>query len=256
MMRRLCHLVPAALAAAMCMGGCSQQALSLAGGSGQANYTILLYVVGSQTHNQDAETYKKIVEDSAGWKDLYIVHKAGWSELYRGRYATQAAAERDLAKARAYRSPVGAQPFVRAMIMPLPGENVGPPEWNMTRTHGLFTVVVAEFYDVPESGYVGRENFAVECCRMFREKGLEAYYYHGPVKSLVGIGSFPESSYPSVIVGGRYERVVRDSRITDILKQFPNLAVNGREEVVVLHPASPPADKISTASYIMEIPRD
>ncbi len=255
MRHRFVHAAPVAVAVALSLAGCNQQSLSWAGG-GKARYTILLYVVTTPTHKQDAERDKQTVIDTAGWDDIYVVHKAGWSELYRGRYSTESSAKRAAAKAKKYRTPAGGQPFVRATVMPLPEEDVGPPEWNMTRTGGMFTVAVAEFYDVPAAGYVGRKKFAVDCCRAFRNDGLEAYYYHGPAKSIVGIGSFGESAYPSVRRNGQFRRIVSDARMSDILKKFPNLAVNGREEVTILNPDSPHPGKVATASYIMEIPRD
>jgi hypothetical protein len=224
-------------------------------GGGDAAYSILLQIVPGEDHVKNAATLKNEVAAASGWGDVFVVHKAGWSELYHGHYVSMAQAQSDLKKTKAWRNAAGAQPFAQAMIMALPGKETGPPEWGLLRTSGTFTVVVAEFYDVPEASYVGRKDFAVRCCREFRSQGLEAYYYHGPVKSFVCIGSFPESSYPSVDRNGRIERAVKDDRIAAILKRFTYLAVNGRQEILIVGAKTGKPTKLATASYVMEIPR-
>ena len=220
-----------------------------------ASLTILLCLVPGPNHVADAEAYKDTVAKATGWRDVYVVHKAQWSELYRGRYLSMPQAQRDLKRTKVWRDARGLLPFAQALVMPLPAEQVGPPEWNLQRTSGVFTVTVAEFYDVPEASYVGRKDFAVQSCRELRSQGLEAYYYHGPLKSFVCIGSFPESSYPSIQEKGTVTRVIRDPRIQTILKRFPFLAVNGRQDLYVVEKDSGKPSRLATASYVMEIPR-
>lgn len=228
------------------------------GSSRDASFTILLCRLGGPNHAAEAEAYRDKVAAASGWGDLYVVHKDELSELYLGKYVSRAKAESDLKKTSKWRDAEGATPFMRALVMPLPPMQVGPAEWNLLRTSGVFTVAVAEFYDVPEAipPYVGRRDFAVQCCRELRSQGYEAYYYHGPVKSIVGIGSFPESAYPTVNKDGVLTRVARDERIHTILKKFPDLAVNGRQEIYVVRSGSGKSAKLATASYVMEIPRE
>jgi hypothetical protein len=220
-----------------------------------ANVTILLFLVRGPNHTADAEAYKNTVAKETGWRDLFLVHEAEWSELYRGRYLSASQAQRDLKASQTWRDSQGATPFARALVMPLPAKDVGPPEWNLLRTSGMFTVTVAEFYDVPESSYVGRRDFAVQYCRQLRARNMQAYYYHGPTKSFVCVGSYPESAYPSVNQGGVFKRVSRDARIDKTLKEFPFLAVNGRQEVEVVQSKEGKPVRLATASYVMEIPR-
>ncbi len=253
----------AAVAAGLGLGGCaefqtaqpSQPSPSPGLSNENASYTILLCIFRGENHMAEARNTKSTLERTTSWHDLFVVHKVGWSELYRGKYMSMEEAQGDLKKVKAWRDSLGAQPFTMAMVMALPGKEVGPPEWNLLRTTGVFTMVVAEFYDVPEASYVGRKDFAVRCCREFRAEGLEAYYYHGPAKSFVCIGSFPEASYPSIREGGEIKRVAKDERIKAILKRFPYLAVNGRQEVFVVHSKSGESQKLATSSYVMEIPR-
>jgi hypothetical protein len=172
------------VAAGLC--GCSDELVgpfqAAGGGSGpDAAYSILLLIVPGEDHVKNAATLKNDVTAASGWGDVFVVHKAGWSELYHGHYASMEQAKSDLKKTKAWRNAAGAQPFAQAMIMALPGKETGPVEWNLLHASGMFTVTMAEFYDVPEASYVGRKDFAVRCCREFRSMGLEAYYYHGAV---------------------------------------------------------------------------
>ncbi|MGA2265925.1 MAG: hypothetical protein ABSH10_05785 [Phycisphaerae bacterium] len=259
-MKYLMACVALAVAAGFC--GCSDMQsgellppVRSGGNDSDAAFSILLQIVPGEAHVKNAAALKDEVAAASGWNDVFVVHKAGWSELYHGHYASMDQAQSDLKKTKAWRDAAGAQPFAKAMIMALPGKDIGPPEWNLLRARGMFTVTVAEFYDVPEAAYVGRKDFAVRCCREFRSQGLESYYYHGPVKSFVCIGAFPESSYPSVYQNGRMERAVKDDRMAAIMKRFLYLAVNGRQEILVVGTKTGKPARLATASYVMEIPR-
>ncbi len=80
-------------------------------------------------------------------------------------------------------------PFLEARFWPMPSADVGPPEWHVRRCPGPYTLEVAEFYD--DSQFSGRKKAAVDVCRILREdKGYEAYYWHGPQRSVVCVGAF------------------------------------------------------------------
>ena len=152
-------------------GGCPCLPL----GAGAADTcTILLYVHKGENHAQEAEEYKRNAQQHAGWKDVYVVNHSGYSELCRSRYPSAEAAAADLKQAKNYRTPVGVQVFAQAMVMPLAEQATGPTPYNLADSKGAFTIVVAEFYDVPSAGYVGRKRFADRYCRQLRDKGTEA----------------------------------------------------------------------------------
>jgi len=253
------------LACAACCGsflavGCQsgqtgRAGTSAAGAQDEAVCTILLRVFGGEGHAQEAEEYKHKTQEHAAWSDVYVVHHAGYSELYRGRYPSAEAAAADLKRAKSYRTPVGVQVFFRAIVMPLREQTAAQSEYDLSKAQGTFTIVVAEFYDVPNAGYVGQKKFAEQYCRQLRDKGLDAYVLHGPAKSLVSVGSFSESAYPAVTLDGKRQRVIRDPRMEELLKQYPKLAVNGRQDVILV-PTKDGHRKemLATASYVMEIP--
>ncbi|MFA5863460.1 MAG: hypothetical protein WC975_02100 [Phycisphaerae bacterium] len=59
------------------------------------------------------------------------------------------------------------------------------PEWVITRTKGYWTLQIAQFYGEK------RKQAAVELVSELRKEGIPGYVHHGPVKSLVMIGSYP-----------------------------------------------------------------
>ena len=197
-------------------------------------YTILLYAYSGPDHVSRIADYKARTEKHAGWRGLRVVNKAGRSELCWGNYPSIEAAHKDLAKARAYRTPAGIAVYANAIILPILGKDIGPPEWNLRNATGAYTVMVAEFYNMPESKYYTRKADAVAYCRRLRDNGFEAYYLHGTVKSLVTVGAFPDSSIRMIREGDTIHPKILDARIEAILKhkQFEYLAVNGSKELV------------------------
>jgi hypothetical protein len=79
-------------------------------------------------------------------------------------------------------------PFLEARLVPMPTADVGPPEWHVKHCAGPYTLEVAEFYN--ERRFNERKQAAVETCRLLREKGYEAYYWHGPQRSSVCVGAW------------------------------------------------------------------
>jgi len=231
------------------------------GGAKDGNYTILLSVCrGPGSHVDQAKYYQKATQQHAGWKYLFIVHKERHSLLCWGQYKAVADARPNLKRAKAYRTPANVPIYAKAMIVPIPGkEDPGPPEWDLARAPGKFayTVLIAEFHDVSEADYVGRRKFAVDYCRQLRKDGLEAYYKHDQVSSIVTIGLFERAAVTVVKQGKRYQRVPRDPRIKAVFKRFPDLAVNGRQRLITtINPKTRKTQKLPAPTYLMEIPRE
>ncbi|HUT00891.1 MAG TPA: hypothetical protein VM031_00440 [Phycisphaerae bacterium] len=231
------------------------------GGAKDGNYTILLSVCrGPGSHVKQAKYYKEATERHAGWKHLFIVHREHHSLLYWGKYKTMKDAQPNLKKAKVYRTPAKLPVYAKAILVPIPGkEDPGPAEWKLTNTppEYVYSVLVAEFYDVVEAGYMGRRKFAVDYCRQLRQKNLPAYYKHDPGSSIVAVGLFDRSAVQFLRKGNRVERVLRDKRIRQLFKQFPNIAVNGRQKLLTaINPKTRKTQKIPAPTYLMKIPRE
>jgi len=221
----------------------------------QEGYTILLYLFDGPDHAGQALRYKQNTQADTGWSDLYVVHAEGHSTLYRGTYPTAAAARGDLRRVKAYRTKMKIQPYKQALVMPLPGKDIGPPEWDLRNAAGRYTLVVGLFKDDPARNIAAPKQYAVDNVRDLRGQGLEAYFLHEGAQSLVTVGSFPESSYPEVRGADRkFSREIADPKLKDLMKRFPYLAVNGYQEIIRLKSKSAPEQTGVSGSYVLEIP--
>ena len=233
------------------IGGCGQGSIgnALTGAkSATDQYTILLETFSSpQSHVQQSLLRKQQAESRTKLKGLLVVHQADHSELFCGRYPSIEAAQKTLKEAKQY--------FPLAILVPVPGAEIGPPEWKLENAQGLYTVVIADFYNDPECGFMQRQEAAVEYCKQLRDEGLEAYYYHGLSHSSVTVGAFPSTSVVTVSQDGQMLQKIVDERVTALLSRFPDLAVNGRQmTTIVRNPATGKADRKVAKSYLGDIP--
>jgi hypothetical protein len=257
--------LPLAVAAAVCAAAAGCDGMDLlrraptggtpSGPEAKAGYTILLCppYAGADRARLSAEAKRK-TQSATGWTGVYVVHEERTSGLYLGQYASQEEAERDLQRARQYKTPQGAQPFRTAVVTRRPGHRVGRPEWDLAGATGYYTVVIAEFYSEP-GVTEDRMELTVANCEDLRRQNVEAYYYHGPAKSYVTIGVFPVEAYRMEETSdGGVRAVIEDERIAKILKERPYLAVNGYQEVVSLpNPVTGRLDRLYTSTYVHAI---
>lgn len=221
----------------------------------EEGFAILMFVFGMPDHVNQALRYKQNTQADTKWANLYVVHKEGLSELYRGNYPNVTEARKDLKAVKNYRTPRKVQPYKQALVMPLAGKEVGPDQWNLQNATGAFTLAIGLFRDDPARGIIGHKQFAVDNVRDLRSKGIEAYFLHEPTQSLVTVGSFPESSYPIVPREVRtVERKVKDPKLEQLMRKYPFLAVNGYQEIVTLHGRDGKERSTVTGSYILPIP--
>lgn len=228
-----------ALFGALCIGGCNGRPRPFGNpggwpgipglGGGDDTYTILLRTFTDvSNHAAEAKRWRMETERWARWKGLYVVTEATHSTLYRGRYRSVAAARADLEASHQFRTPRGDRVYGGAIVVPLPGSDPGPPEWNLKNCKGWFTLQIAVFYDVPESNYTGRRRRAVEYCQRLRKADYDAFYYHGVSRSSVAIGCFDKDA----VRRDRDYKLVVDPRIKKLQSkdEFPYMAINGSGE--------------------------
>jgi len=233
----------ASLAIAGCNGGGGGGLFGAGGqptGEGTGQQTVLLKVFTDVAHMRSAATYKQRLEEALRWKGLIVVSQADRSELYWGRFETAAEATPTLKKAQAYRAQNGLQLFANAMITLLPGEeDEGPPEWEIRRNPGLYSLLINVYQDAPmaDPPFIGQKRYAVQACRELRAQGFQAYYHHGPRSSSVTIGSFGRKAFRwgEKLVPVRGEDPVKvtwpvavSPELLALRKRFPHRGWNGR----------------------------
>jgi len=244
-------------------------------------FRILLEAYNGPDHAKKAVSVKEVAERD-GLMPLSIVSKQNMTELYMGRYLSTDAAEKDLKRAQAYKSTRWGdfRPFARARTVLIPGNDIGPPEWNLLNVHPryVYTVVIMTFYDDAKTGYFGRRQRAVDACRKLRNEGEQAYFHHGTTNSSVCIGLFKVNGVRSRMVdapggGGRVEQRSAGPEIQAIIKRFPKIYDNNTHRVVSVPTAKRPSDtnlqnarpagegqygtmeKFYAPSYVIDIPR-
>ncbi|KPK83356.1 MAG: hypothetical protein AMJ81_08460 [Phycisphaerae bacterium SM23_33] len=233
-------------------------AAATASDSQEDSYSILLWVLNDPArHVEDAERCEKALSEKLGWKGLFVVHKAGHSELFWGRYASPADADKNLKTAKAHRTQDGVPVFAKAMVVPLPGKDIGPKEWRLEGVDARYSLLVAVFKDAPERKYTGRRQRAVDYCRRLREHGYEGYYYHGKVVSHVTIGAFGREAVRERKSREGTQLEILDPRIEQLRKDFPELQVNGNTVTDVFR--DPRTDKVvkkvTRQSQLIRVPR-
>jgi len=145
--------------------GCTGGKFSFGDGQDETgDYTIMLITLSTTDHVQRIGHYKTETEKDTRWQGLFVVHKATHSTLYWGKYHTPAAARKNLKAAKSYIAPAKIPIYAAAMVIPLPGKHVGPPELDLNNAVGEYSVAVAVFYDVLDRKppYIGRKRFAVD----------------------------------------------------------------------------------------------
>lgn len=120
-------------------------------------------------------------------------------------------------------------PFLEARLVPVPTDDVGPPEWNVRTCPNAYTLHVAEFYNTGQ--FNERKAVAVQYCGMLREKGYEAYYWHGPRVSLVCVGSLRRDRDFTIQPGGIFLSL-KWRELVDGDPELKYKTVNGRFLVV------------------------
>jgi len=265
-----------------------------------AEWTILCATFSGPDNASQARNAKTNLINMTKMRDWYIIHGQGQTTLYYGFYRSindpkdakeSARAQNDRKTIAALADANGARLFSTVILTKLDTPDPSsPPEWDLTRAPGTYSLQIAVFKDSPE-----RRAFAVNAVREARAAGYDAYYYHGPTASSVCIGAWPDSAVrerndfnvkamdnpgavplvtagalptlaegqqymtpdgkPINVVAAKYE--ILDPKLLAIMKQFPSHSVNGVERHVVLDPRTgqkrlaPPH-----SSFLVKIPRN
>jgi len=228
-----------------------------AGGGEEDSFAILLSAFRDPaTHVQDAKLYQERLQTEAKWKNVFIIHKTGHSDLYWGRYPSIEAAQKNLAKAKAFRPPSGRPIFAQAIIVPLAGPDIGPPEYNLKNAKGAYSLLVVVYKNVPERKYTGRKRRAVQTCEALRKKGYEAYFHHGAAVSNVTIGTFEPDSVRVIWTKTGAQLEVLDPEVRKLQEQFAWLLLNGNTVSFVRRDprTNRPVARETRRTYLIRVP--
>ncbi len=178
------------------------------------------------------------------------IHTNNSSTVVYGRYngIDDKRAKRDLAFIKSLVSPERGYLFLDAHLEPIPEPD--PPinsAYLLDNARGYWTLQIARFYGK------GRKRSAVDMTNELRRKGIPAYVHHGPVISIVTIGTFPEDA----VRAGRKGRLIgqpiaANPELRRWQRKFPYMLINS--EYAVFKSTQGKKKSARIASQIIRVP--
>jgi hypothetical protein len=161
---------------------------------GAQGYTMLLQTFDGRDRNRKASELIESLSRHANVPDLWVRDSGAMTSVFRGRYTSpdSVPARTDLEQMQRV-TINGKQPYANVEFTPLAPANTatGSP-LDLHQFPGMYTLQVAYYDD--KMGPNFRET-AEDFTRALRSQGEEAYFYHGPNRSLVTVGLFNEDDF-------------------------------------------------------------
>lgn len=202
-----CSLLGAAAATGTIMylsTGCNGSSGGLpvvSGGSGKSKtpkYTILLAEYRQADRFILAQELQARAQQVLGSEDVYLEKSTDAVYVNYGHFPSKApgsAAQRELERVRGLATQLQSGPLQFSYVRELP--DAGPPtpaEYEIANSGCAYTLLLGVYRNVPQKGFEGRQEAAIEAVRALRQDGKRAYLFHGPYESEVYIGCFPEGA--------------------------------------------------------------
>ncbi len=190
-----------------------------AGGQGWA--IQITQITGSTRHDEARELVQQLRTQSK-LKDFWIEDLNHTATIYHGRFKQASdPAIRDALSAVQQIQIDGVQPFIESQLVPLVGQGraIADP-FDLRQFIGYYSLQIG-FYDAAYNGDF--REAAEQAVRVLREDGHDAYYYHGPYRSILAVGVF---SYEQAFVrAGTTDTYA--PHIRELQKKFPYNLGNG-----------------------------
>ncbi len=220
------------------------------GGGGGSNepdlpWAIALAVVSGPNHQAIAEQRRAQLATASGAKGLWIGEENDASTIYFGHYAsTQDDAVRaDFKHWRDLKASGLALDAV--MIVPVASGISGGPiaEWDLRRAaaRGKYTLQIGYYDDQFGKDFRKAAEQAVD---VLRKDGAEAYFYHGPNRSMITIGVFGENDLQSATESGY------SARVRALQQKFAFNLGNG----LTIRQKAPDGNVTNQPSFLVNIP--
>jgi len=190
-------------------------------------YAVKLAEFEGKDRHQQAFDYVTDLREQTQLTDLWVADQGeGSAVLFTGRFRRSSDLDARLAlkQAREVRMD-GKKPFAGASLVAIAGASNtvgGSPidPHDLRQFTGYYSLQIG-YYDADFP--TGRTAAAEEAVRVLRKDGAEAYYYHGPHRSLVCIGLFTDEDFQWIDGVMAY-----GDRIRALQAQYPHNLGNGR----------------------------
>ncbi len=190
-----------------------------AGGQGWA--IQLIQIPGKNRHDQAKELIQKL-RTQTKLADLWIQDLGNVATIYHSRFqkASDPAIRTALANVKQIQLD-GTRPFTKSELVPLVGGGraIADP-FDLRQFTGYYSLQVG-FYDQA----FGKDfrQAAEQAVQVLREDGHDAYYYHGPHRSVIAVGVF--SYEQAFVTAGTHDTYA--PHIRELQKHFPYNLGNG-----------------------------
>ncbi|MCG3177718.1 MAG: hypothetical protein BIFFINMI_00037 [Phycisphaerae bacterium] len=236
-------------------------------------WVIVLEEFSDRDREQQAKALKQQLQAS-GWTGVGVVHdgdaKISYTFFGPFRYHDRAL-EQKLDQIHNYTDARGERRFRGAYIHELPGKPVGPAQYDLRHAKGYWTLQAYHFVDpspvFPATQLMDlppdwdRRKEAVKACEELRQKGYEAYYYHGPRMSMVTVGTFPKEAFEYDPNSHEYKKYdpEKDDYLDPAVHKLREVFEYNRENGLILYKRIPLGNgqvkKVPQRSFLVEIPR-
>jgi len=214
-------------------------------------WAIALGQVEGPTHRADAARRRAQIAAASGMPEVWIVDEGDRSVIYHGRYDSPQndRAQADLKRWQQLLAQRAAPVDLAALVPVQAGVDAGAGghDLRLARERGVYTLQIGFFEN--RDANVQRSG-AETWVRKLRQEGIEAYYYHGPNRSVVTVGVFDEQAIE--VNEGRVEIV--DPRLRELQRRFPHNLANGSVIVMRGESAGGRVTEENQPSFLVRIP--
>jgi hypothetical protein len=190
--------------------------------AGVQGWSIQVAQIAGPTRHDQARELVAHLRSRLSMANLWIEDLGGIATVYHGRYtkASDPAIRRDLKKVQQAELD-GKKPFANSKPVPLAGGGqIITDPYDLRQFIGYYSLQIG-FYD--EAFGKDFRQAAEQAVRVLREDGYDAYYYHGPFRSIITIGIFSyEQAFVTVGTHDTYAPQIRE-----LQKKFPYNLGNG-----------------------------
>lgn len=201
---------------------------STADAADENQWTIGLGRFDGADHRERAERARKQLAARTGFSDLWVSDEGNSSMLYAGHYPSpqDKQARTDLAQWQRLRAS-GKIRLPAAMLVPITqspttAESPSNLDLRSAASRGLYTLQIG-FYDDVTGKTDEYRQAAEQAAAALRKDGYQAFYYHGPNRSMITIGVFG----PEALTDKGDGEVVYSDQVLALQRRFPYNLANG-----------------------------
>jgi hypothetical protein len=169
--------------------------------------------------------------------------------LYRGQYTNETLPEAQFDLEQVQKVEIdGERPYENALVVSLAGDGrTALTRWDLRLYPGYYSLQIGVYDSQFGPNY---KKAAEDFAESIRRTGKQAYYYHGPNRSMVTVGLFTDDDFELVEGQGNIRVMSYGLAIRELQEQYPHNLLNGRT-IIERRPNHP---EQTQASFLVRVP--